>query len=55
LRATNSSPGAASKIICGSARLSEQAISIVRGDWPLRLNSSNRARCGAQVAERKRR
>jgi hypothetical protein len=34
LRKTNISPGPESNTRVGSTRLSEQAMTIVRGDWP---------------------
>jgi len=36
LRSTNSSPGPASKMVSGAARLSQQAITSATGDWPSR-------------------
>src|SRR6185312_16771430 len=55
LRMTNSSPGTALNTICGSVRLSEQAITSARGCWPNRLNSSKRLRSARHVPARKRR
>jgi hypothetical protein len=54
LRTTNSSPGPVSKIICGSTRESEQAITRALGFWPSAASASKRSRSRGQRSVRKR-